>query len=212
MSRRPPDPIEDLLAALGVLLDRRPSESHQRLFRQYLELFLSWNRVHRMTALASPAAIVQDLFIDSLLFLGALPQRRPLAMVDIGAGAGIPGLPLRLADPDLRLCLVESKRKRVSFLRTACREIGLADVTVVEGRAEQVVQRDPALSQTFDVAVSRAVAPIDRLAAIALPYLRPGGSLIVSAPPEAPSSLGVELVRVPVPHTGGHRGFLRLWK
>lgn len=159
-----------------------------------------------MTALASPAAIVRDLFIDSLLFLKVLPRRRPLAVVDLGAGAGIPGLPMRLADPSLALCLVESKRKRVSFLRTACRELGLAEVTVVEGRAEAVAL-DPALRATFDVAVARAVARIEHLEPLALPYLKPGGLLIVSAALEAAAPTGGRVVRVPVPGTSSTRAF-----
>lgn len=195
-----------------MVLGRRPTDNHERLFRQYLDLFLRWNQVHRMTALDSAPAIVRDLFIDSLLFLKVLPQRRPLAVVDIGAGAGIPGLPMRLADPALTLCLVESRRKRVSFLRTACRELGLTDVSVVEGRAEQIVQDDPALNEVFDAVVSRAVERIDRLSPVALPYLRPGGTLIVSASPHSQLSAGVDLVTVPTPRTGGSRRFLTIKK
>jgi len=161
-----------------------------------------------MTALDSTHAIVRDLFIDSLLFLKVLPQRRPLAVVDIGAGAGIPGLPMRLADPALTLCLVESRRKRVSFLRTVCRELELVDVSVVEGRAEQIVQEDPALNEVFDVAVSRAVGRIDRLSVVALPYLRLGGALIVSASPDGRRPSGVDLATVPAPGTRGSRRFL----
>ncbi len=160
-----------------------------------------------MTALASPAAIVRDLFIDSLLFLSALPSRRPLTVVDIGAGAGIPGLPMRLADSSLALCLVESKRKRVSFLRAVCRELGLAEVAIVEGRAEVGTQLHPALRATFDVAVARAVARIEHLEPLAMPYLKPGGLLIVSAAPEAASPTGVRVVRVPVPRTSSTRAF-----
>ncbi|HEX7216585.1 MAG TPA: 16S rRNA (guanine(527)-N(7))-methyltransferase RsmG [Methylomirabilota bacterium] len=204
--RRPPDPIEEVLAALELVLGSRSTDRQERTFRQYLELFLRWNQVHRMTALASPAAIVRDLFIDSLLFLKVLPRRRPLAVVDLGAGAGIPGLPMRLADPSLALCLVESKRKRVSFLRTACRELGLAEVTVVEGRAEAVAL-DPALRATFDVAVARAVARIEHLEPLALPYLKPGGLLIVSAALEAAAPTGGRVVRVPVPGTSSTRAF-----
>jgi 16S rRNA (guanine527-N7)-methyltransferase len=206
--RRPPDPIEEVLAALQLILGARPTDRQERLFRQYLELFLRWNQVHRMTALESPAAIVRDLFIDSLLFLKALPPRRPLAVVDIGAGAGIPGLPMRLADSSLALCLVESKRKRVSFLRTVCRELDLAEVAVVEGRAEAVTTRvDPDLRAAFDVAVARAVASIEHLEPLAMPYLKPGALLIVSAAPAAAVPNGVRVIRVPGPGASGTRAF-----
>ena len=75
-----------------------------------------------MTALESPAEIVRGLFLDSLLFLRLLPAR-PISLVDIGAGSGIPGLPLRLVDDRITLTLVESKRKRISFLLAVCREL-----------------------------------------------------------------------------------------
>jgi 16S rRNA (guanine527-N7)-methyltransferase len=212
VTRRALDPIADLLSALEAIVGRPATASQGRQFKQYLELFLRWNRVHRMTALDSPSAIVDDLFIDSLLFLKLLPDHRPLAIVDIGAGAGIPGLPMQLADPGLRVSLVEATRKRLSFLRTACRELGLSEVAVLEGRAEQVVQEDRTLVGAFDVAVSRAVDRIDRLSPTALPYLKPGGLLVVSAPPKVQPSAGIELIRVQVPGHGEYRGFLTLRK
>lgn len=165
-----------------------------------------------MTALHSPEAIVSELFVDSLLFLKLLPDRRPLTIIDIGAGAGIPGLPMKLAEPGLVLTLVESKRKRVSFLRAACRELGLNDVTVVEGRAEAVIRQVPALVGAFDVAVSRAVSRIEELSPIALPYLRAGGVVVVSASSETRPSPGIELVRASMPGNQVQRAFLTLRK
>lgn len=210
--RQPPDPIDEILAALEAILGARPSYSHKRLFREYLELFLRWNQVHRMTALDSPLAIARELFIDSLLFLEVVPKNRPLAVVDIGAGAGIPGLPMKLADPGLVLYLVESKRKRVSFLRAACRKLGLADVVVLEGRAERMVQQDATLRESFDVAVSRSVARIGRLSSMALPFLKSGGAVVVSASPQVTADPTVELIRVQTPGTGTIRNFQVLKK
>jgi 16S rRNA (guanine527-N7)-methyltransferase len=165
-----------------------------------------------MTALDSPAAIVKELFVDSLLFLKLVPEARPLAIVDIGAGGGIPGLPMKLADPTLEVTLVEARRKRVSFLRTACRELGLDEGMVVEGRAEALVGQEPSLARAFDVAVSRAVSQIGKLAPTALPYLKPGGLLIVSAPPGSHPPAGIELIKCRVPGTRQERGFLTLRK
>lgn len=212
MTRRPPDPLDGLFAAIKVVTGQPAGTQSRRLFKQYLELFVRWNRVHRMTALSSPAAIVDDLFIDSLLLMKLLPVHRPLALVDIGAGAGIPGLPLRLADPGTTLTLVEAKRKRVSFLLAAQRELGLADVVVVEGRAEEVVLRQPALSGAFDVAVARAVGPIGELLPIALPYLRPGGQLLIPGPPGAVAGPGIEVETVQLPGSRTLRSFLRVRK
>ena len=199
MTSRSPDPIETLLAAVEEMLDRPATSADQRLFRRYLDVFLRWNRVHRMTAIESSEQIVQDLFIDSLLFLKALPARRPLAVVDIGAGGGIPGLPMRLADPGIRLTLVEARRKRVSFLRAACRDLELEDVAIVEGRAEEAVRDQPALSGAFDVAVSRAVGRMEKLGPIAFPYLKPDGCIVVSAGPGGRAAHQVDMLDISRP-------------
>jgi 16S rRNA (guanine527-N7)-methyltransferase len=198
------------MAAIEAITARPTTPADRRRFQRYLDLLLRWNRTHRMTA-STVAAVVRDLFIDSLLFLPLLPPR-PLAVVDIGAGPGIPGVPLRLADPQIRLTLVESRRKRVSFLRAVQRELDLDDVVVLEGRAEELVQRTPDLSGAFDIVVARAVGPADTLLPVALKYLKVGGLFVASAPP-APAPRGrLEVVRVPIPGGQKTRAFLRAMK
>jgi len=161
-----------------------------------------------MTALGSPAEIVRGLFLDSLLFLSALPPR-PLRVVDIGAGSGVPGLPLRLVDPGISLTLVEAKRKRVSFLLAACRELSLLDVSVVEGRAEDLVGAESDLAEGFDAVVARAVGSEKRLFSLALRYLRPGGTVILAGSPSSTGHGGMQVLKVSVPGGGGTRVFLR---
>jgi 16S rRNA (guanine527-N7)-methyltransferase len=190
----------------------RPAAAEERRdFQQYLDIFLRWNRTYRMTALHSPGAIVHDLFLDSLLFLRVLPVG-PIAVVDIGAGAGIPGLPMRLADARIRLTLIEARRKRVSFLRTVCRELGLTDVVVKEGRAEAIARAEPSLAGIFDAAVSRAVGPITALVPVAFEYLRPGGVLIVSGSPGSRAVGQIKAVRVRIPGSRQIRIFLKATK
>jgi 16S rRNA (guanine527-N7)-methyltransferase len=161
-----------------------------------------------MTALKTPSEIVRGLFLDSLLFLSVLPPR-PLAIVDIGAGSGIPGLPLRLVDPGIALTLVEAKRKRVSFLLAACRELNLPDVSVVEGRAEDVVVADPNLFEGFDAVVARAVGSEKQLFPLALRYLRPGGTVVLAGSPAGTRQSGIQAVKVTIPGTRNTRVFLR---
>jgi 16S rRNA (guanine527-N7)-methyltransferase len=208
LSRRNHDPLDGLLVALRSLTGQPAGRDERRRFQQYLDLFLLWNRTHRMTALESPGAIVEDLFIDSLLFLALLPPR-PLALVDIGAGAGIPGLPLRLADPAIAVTLVEARRKRVSFLLAAQRELDLRDVIVKEGRAEGLLEREPNLGAAFDVVVARSVGPAVALLPLARKYLKVGGLLVVAGPPNPPPQRPFEVVRVPIPGTRKSRAFLR---
>src|SRR5580765_6959886 len=146
------------LAHTARVLSGRPIGGEARgRFSQYLGLLLLWNRAQNLTGFESPPEIVRGLFEDSLLFLPLLPDR-PLRVVDIGAGAGIPGMPLRIIDERIEVTLIESKRKRVSFLRTLRREIGLEkSVVVEEGRAEELVSEVIRREGPFDVAVARAV-------------------------------------------------------
>lgn len=211
MPKRTVDPLDELMAALAVLTGRPATADDRRSFQQYLHLFLRWNQVHRMTALDSARDIVHGLFLDSLLLFALLPPR-PLKVADIGAGAGIPGLPIRLADPNLALMLVESRRKRVSFLRTMCRELKLADVIVKEARAEELIREEPALRDAFDVVVTRAVGPVVGLLPVALGYLRPGGLFIAGGSPHPSAGAPLEVVRVTIPGTRSARTFLRARK
>jgi 16S rRNA (guanine527-N7)-methyltransferase len=208
LSKRSHDPLDALLVALRSLTGRPAGPDERRRFQQYLDLFLRWNGTYRMTALESPSAIVEDLFRDSLLFLPLLPPR-PLALVDIGAGAGIPGLPLRLADPEIAVTLIEARRKRVSFLLAAQRELDLGNVVVKEGRAEALLEQEPDLRAAFDVMVARSVGPAVALWPLARKYLKVGGLLVVAGPPNPLPQRPFEIVRVPIPGTRQSRAFLR---
>jgi len=174
----------DHLAHTARVLSGRPLDSKARgQFSQYLDLLLLWNRTQNLTGFESPPEIMRGLFEDSLLFLPLLPDR-PLRVVDIGAGAGIPGMPLRIIDAGIEVTLIESKRKRVSFLKTVRRELGLEkSVVIEEGRAEVLVSEVVRRDGPFDVAVARAVGNLRQVLPSALQYLKPGGVFIVSAPP-----------------------------
>ena len=164
-----------------------------------------------MTALGSARDIVHDLFIDSLLFLALLPPR-PLTLLDIGAGAGIPGLPLRLADPLITVTLIEARRKRVSFMLAVRRELGLGDVVVKEGRAEVLLEQEADLASRFDVVVARSVGPAHSLLPVARKFLKAGGLFVASGPPDPIPHEGLEVVRVRIPGTQKRRAFLRAVK
>jgi len=199
------------MVALQTLTGRPAGPDDRRRFQQYLDLFLRWNRTYRMTALGSADAVVRDLFIDSLLFLPLLPAR-PLELADIGAGAGIPGLPLRLADPGIAVTLVEARRKRVSFLLAAQRELDLGNVIVKEGRAEALLTQEPGLSGRFDVVVARSVGPASALLPLARKYLKIGGLFVASGPPNPLPQEPFEIVRIGIPGTRKSRVFLKSTK
>ena len=182
----PTDDGLNLLASeaqrLGLPLDGRACER----FERYLALIEEWRERAGLTAIEDPRELQRRLFAESLALLvalrdgGVLEADRPAAVADIGTGAGIPGLPLRIVEPALGLTLIESHGRRCRFLETAVEELeldGVADgVTVRQARAEEA-GRDPALREAFDLAVVRAVAPLPVLVEYALPLLRPGGVL-----------------------------------
>jgi len=174
------DPVAILAPAIAALTGDRHTAAQQQRFQQYLDLLLAWNRTHRLTGIRSPEAIVRELFQGSLLFLARLPPG-PLRMVDIGAGAGIPGVPLHIVRPEISLTLIDSRRKPVSFLESLKRELGLSGVEIIEGRAEDVVDHRPDLSEGFEVAIARLVGV--HLLPTAMRYLKPGGLFMASGPP-----------------------------
>src|SRR5207302_6271274 len=121
---------------------------------------------------SGPAA---ELVEDSLVLLDHLGEAHTL--VDVGSGGGLPGLPLRIARPDLKVTLIEADQAKAAFLVRACAELELSSVEVVARRAEEA-GRDPVYREAFDVAVARALAPMPVLAELCLPLVRVGGRLL----------------------------------
>jgi 16S rRNA (guanine527-N7)-methyltransferase len=165
-------------AARGVL-GRELSSTERTLFHKYLNLILVWNRVHNLVGLRDPGSLVRVLFLESLLFRRLIPGGS-IQVADIGSGAGVPGIPLRIVEPQMRLTLVESRRKKASFLSTLGRELGLDDVQIWQGRAEDLAMDN----RTFDVVTMRAVASPDRCLEIGLPLLSSTGKLVASVKPQ----------------------------
>ena len=138
------------LTALGL-----PAEGGPSLLR-YGELLVETNKVMNLTAITAPEEIASLHFLDSAALL-TLEDFRNRSLVDVGTGAGFPGLPLRLLEPTIRLTLLDSLGKRVQFLKAVCQDLGLPDVTCVHGRAEEFAAEH---RESFDLAVSRAVAAL----------------------------------------------------
>ena len=162
-------------AALGIGL----SPDQLAAFNCYREALLAANRRTNLTAITDPAAVEIRHFVDSLTCLLAWPTvtDRPMQVIDIGAGAGFPGLPLKLIRPQIGLTLVDSVGKKTAFLAGLVRHLNLEAATVVTARAEDLA-RQPAYREQYDVALARAVAPAPVLVEYALPFLRVGGRLI----------------------------------
>ncbi|MCL2694776.1 MAG: 16S rRNA (guanine(527)-N(7))-methyltransferase RsmG [Clostridiales bacterium] len=143
-------------------------------FVAYIRLLIEWNQKINLTAITEPEAIATKHFLDSL---AALPYLKEGAtVVDVGTGAGFPGVPLLITRPDLQLTLMDSLQKRVKFLETLCAELGLA-ATCLHLRAEDM-GRDAKYRERFDAALTRAVAPLPVLLELTLPLVRVGGQSI----------------------------------
>ena len=162
-------------AALGISL----SPDQLAAFDCYRDTLLTANRRTNLTAITDPAAVEMRHFVDSLTCLLAWPTAtdRPVQMIDIGAGAGFPGLPLKLIRPHVGLTLIDSVGKKTTFLADLVRRLNLAAVTVLTARAEDLARQQSHREQ-YDVALARAVAPAPVLVEYALPFLRVGGRLI----------------------------------
>ena len=138
---------------------------------QYADALLETNKVMNLTAITDPADVATLHFLDSaaLLKLADFSGKR---VVDVGTGAGFPGMPLRILEPSIRLTLLDSLGKRIHFLQGVCDQLGFADVNCVHARAEEFAAQH---RETFDIATSRAVASLPLLAELSLPLVKVGG-------------------------------------
>ena len=164
---------EDVYRLIGLKLSPR----QLRAFRDYERELLSWNEKFNLTAIREVEDIRTKHFLDSLSTLLELKDPAPTTLVDVGTGAGFPGIPLKIALPDLRLTLVESIGKKSEFCRHVVNQLQLDEVEVLTLRAEDVGQQSRYREQ-FDWAVARAVASLPVLAEFLLPLVRVGGALL----------------------------------
>ena len=158
---------------VGVQLG--PSQGEQ--FWVYLQELLDWNRRVNLTSITDPTDIVIKHFLDSLTPLPYL--KTSTSLLDIGSGAGFPGIPLKIAAPDLRLSLVDANRKKVSFLKQMVRTLKLREVTIRHGRIEDLSP----LEEPFTTIISRAFRRLEPLLDLVSPLLAPGCTLIVMLGP-----------------------------
>ena len=141
---------------------------------RYGALLLETNQVMNLTAITDPADVAALHFLDSAALL-TLTDFKEKSVADVGTGAGFPGLPLKIAEPSIRLTLLDAQGKRVRFLETVCAELGLTDVECVHGRAEEFAADR---RESFDLVTSRAVAALPVLAGLCLPLVKVGGAFL----------------------------------
>ncbi len=173
------NPLGVVAKAAGPLLGRELTAEEVSLFDKYLRLLVKWQSSQRLVGSADPAWIAEHVLADSLAFVPILGASAS-SLIDIGSGAGIPGIPIKIACRGIGVTLLEARRRRISFLRTAVRELGLPGLEVVDRRLEDAAEE---LAGRFDVAVMRCAGPWEGILDDALRVVRPGGRVIASGPP-----------------------------
>ena len=212
--------FQEKLGALGITL----TETQQKQYDTFYELLVEWNKVMNLTGITDYEEVNEKHFIDSLSLVKAIDIHKVNSVIDIGTGAGFPGVPLKIAFPHLKIVLLDSLNKRINFLNTVITTLGLQGIETIHGRAEDFAKQTQYREQ-FDLCVSRAVANLTTLSEYCVPYIKVGGMFVpyksgeideeVTQAKNALQILGGELeyvIKFQLPGTEIGRSFVKIRK
>lgn len=165
--------LEEGCRELGITLD----EIQKKQFKDFYEYLVEKNKVMNLTGITEFQEVLIKHFLDSLACVKAVDMSRIKRIMDIGTGAGFPGVPLKIAFPHLEACLLDSLKKRVNFLEETFQMLKLENITAIHGRAEEYA-KNKQYRETYDLCVSRAVSNLATLSEYCLPYVKTGGYFI----------------------------------
>ena len=167
----------DLMCKAAQDVGLELSEEKYEQFIKYMRLLQEWNEKINLTAITEDEEIIKKHFIDCIKAFKRDEFKKADTLIDVGTGAGFPGLPIAIMREDLNVTLLDSLNKRINFLNTVVSQLGLKNVTTIHSRAEDGA-RKPELRENFDIATSRAVANMTVLSEFCLPYVKVGGHFV----------------------------------
>ncbi|MEF9916935.1 MAG: 16S rRNA (guanine(527)-N(7))-methyltransferase RsmG [Lachnospiraceae bacterium] len=212
--------FENKLAKLDIIL----SEKQKEQFDVYYKLLIEWNQVMNLTGITEYQEVQEKHFIDSLSLVNAIDMSTINSLIDVGTGAGFPGIPLKIVFPELEVVLLDSLNKRVKFLDDIISKLQLKGITAIHGRAEDYA-KEKKYRESFDLCVSRAVAHLATLTEYCIPYIKVGGFFVsykageidaeVSESKKAIGMLGgelTEIIKFTLPSSDIARSFIKIKK